>query len=222
MVKCDICGHQLEIDQDGMAHCKHCGMSYTVEAIRKKYQENNTEIKENKVSLKITKIQTSIFAKECTIIAEVLEGKLKAREFLCLKGDKNIAYKVAWVQEYSGDSVRFRLEGVTKKMVNVGQILETSYEMEKRFTRILHKNFGFYRIHENVAIEEGFHPISYMLLEEKTPKVAILLCNSRSYNTKPIQNTMQMCKDANIPVLRFYKDFRNDEDYICNRIKSVL
>lgn len=226
MIKCDICGHELEIDQDGMAHCKQCGMNYTVEAIRKKYQENNEkDVKmetSNYVRLKVIKIQTSIFSKVPTLIAKVQEGELKSREILCIKGTKGSSYRVEWVQEYSGDAVRFQLQDTNKKMFKVGDILETSYEKEERFKSILNQYFYAYDIQENVPIDEDFYPISYMLLEGKQPKVAILLCNSRSYNSKPIQNTMQMCEDANIPVLRFYKDFRNDEDYICNRIKSVL
>lgn len=231
MIKCDICGYPLEIDQDGMAHCKHCGMNYTIEAVKKKYQGNHSEKKEDikksfentkHVRLEIRDIQTSIFSKVPTFIANVLDGDLKSRDFLCLEGTESPSYRVEWVQEYSGDAVRFRLEGVTKKMFKVGQVFETSYEKETRFKQILNKHFKSYEIQEDVMIEEGFYPISYLLVENDKPKLAILLCNSRSYNSKAIQSTMNMCEDVNIPVQRYYKDFRNDEEYICNRIKSVL
>ena len=119
MIKCDICGHELEIDQDGMAHCKQCGMNYTVEAIRKKYQENNKKYVKietsNYVCLKVIKIQTSIFSKVPTLIAKVQEGELKSREILCIKGTKGSSYRVEWVQEYSGDAVRFQLQDTNKR-----------------------------------------------------------------------------------------------------------
>ena len=42
-IKCDICSSPLEIDSDGKAHCRKCGMSYTIESLRQKYQGNNHE-----------------------------------------------------------------------------------------------------------------------------------------------------------------------------------
>ena len=230
-IKCDICNSPLEIDSDGKAHCLSCGMSYTIEALKQKFNGNKHEhnavktatvSKNNYVRLKIIELQTSLFSKDVTLIANILEGELKSREHLCLQGTKRPSYKVEWVQNTSISTVRFRLEGMHKKMVSVGDIFETSYEKEEQFKKIIYKHFRSYEIEENITLGEDYYPITYLFRNQGNPTLAILLCNSRTYNSKTIQNTIEALEDNNIAVQRFYKDFRNDEQYVCKRIKSIL
>ena len=230
-IKCDICNSPLEIDSDGKAHCRNCGMSYTIEALRQKYQGNNHEHevvkketinKNNYVRLKIKEIQTSLFSKDVTLVGNIIEGELKPREHLCLQGTKHPSYKVEWMHNISINTVRFRLEGMYKKMVNVGDVFETSYEKEEQFTNIIYKHFRSYEIDENITLGEDYYPITYLFRNQGNPTLAILLCNSRTYNSKTIQKTIEALEDNNIAVQRFYKDFRNDEQYVCKRIKSIL
>ena len=64
--------------------------------------------------------------------------------------------------------------------------------------------------------------ISFLLRSGTQPQLAILLCDKNRWNNLAMRNTMEACKHAGIPCLRFIRDFRNRGDYVVERIQSAL
>ena len=65
-------------------------------------------------------------------------------------------------------------------------------------------------------------PVSFLLYQDGEPKLAVILCGSQEYRTRRVQNTVDACIARNIPVQRYYRDFRNKASYVVNRIQSAL
>ena len=64
--------------------------------------------------------------------------------------------------------------------------------------------------------------LNFLLRQGGTPKLGIILCHKDAWNTEQITNTMEACKKANIPCLRFMREFRNDPAYVTQRIRNTL
>lgn len=64
--------------------------------------------------------------------------------------------------------------------------------------------------------------ITFLLSSGTQPQLAILLCDKNRWNNLAIRNTMEACKRAGTPCLRFIRDFRNRGDYVVDRIRSAL
>lgn len=69
---------------------------------------------------------------------------------------------------------------------------------------------------------DGDVPVDFLLLKNGQPRLAILLCPKSKYNNKPFRNTIANCDAIGIPCLRFMQEFRNDANYVVDRINSVL
>ena len=65
-------------------------------------------------------------------------------------------------------------------------------------------------------------PLTFLLSKNGAPKLGILLCDKYLWNTEQIQATMADCKTAKIPCLRFMREFRNDANYVTDRIRKSL
>lgn len=64
--------------------------------------------------------------------------------------------------------------------------------------------------------------LSFVLYRNGAPAAAIILCSKYEWDSVAIHLAMDACKQANIPCLRFYEQFRNDAGYVTQRIRSVL
>jgi spore maturation protein CgeB len=64
--------------------------------------------------------------------------------------------------------------------------------------------------------------LSFVLYRNSQPLAAVILCSKYQWDTVAIANTMEACKKAKIPCLRFMREFRNSADYVVDRINSVL
>jgi len=64
--------------------------------------------------------------------------------------------------------------------------------------------------------------VSFMLYRGSAPACAILLTPKNQWNTDEINATVEACDKAGIPCLKFYEEFRNEADYVINRINQVL
>lgn len=65
-------------------------------------------------------------------------------------------------------------------------------------------------------------PLSFVLYQGGSPRMAVILCPKNSYQRNDILRAMDACKKQRIPCLRFFREFRNDEAYIRNRINQAL
>lgn len=74
----------------------------------------------------------------------------------------------------------------------------------------------------SVQVPENSEPLTFLLRRSGAPNVGIILCGKYEWNTEAIHNTREACKKANIPCLRFMREFRNDAGYVTDRIRKVL
>ena len=65
-------------------------------------------------------------------------------------------------------------------------------------------------------------PVSFLLYQNGEPKLAVILCSSQEYRTRRVKNTVDACTARNIPVQRYYREFRNKASYVVDRIQSAL
>lgn len=73
-----------------------------------------------------------------------------------------------------------------------------------------------------VKAPENSQPLTFLLRQNGVPKAGIILCGKYEWDMEPIQNTMEACKKAKIPCLRFMREFRNDAGYVTQRIRKAL
>lgn len=92
------------------------------------------------------------------------------------------------------------------------------------FMAILSENFPGYEVRQNVPMpgSQNGVPVSYLLSFGGRPVLAIILCSSREYDRSWITATMTACQRQGIPVQRYYREFRNDPDYVVQRIRRAL
>lgn len=64
--------------------------------------------------------------------------------------------------------------------------------------------------------------LSFVLYQNGTPAAAVILCSKYAWDTEQVRGTMEDCRKANIPCLRFMKEFRNSAGYVVDRVNSVL
>lgn len=68
----------------------------------------------------------------------------------------------------------------------------------------------------------GTANLSFVLYQNGTPVAAVILCGKHEWDNQQITGAMNACRNANIPCLRFMKEFRNSAGYVVERINSVL
>lgn len=65
-------------------------------------------------------------------------------------------------------------------------------------------------------------PVTFLLYRDGAPKLAVILCDSQEYDRRRITNTMDACKERNIPVQRYFRNFRNNAQYVIDRVSKAL
>lgn len=73
-----------------------------------------------------------------------------------------------------------------------------------------------------VSVPKDSEPLTFLLRKNGAPKAGIILCGKYEWNTEKIYSTMEACKKAKIPCLRFMREFRNDAGYVTARIRKAL
>ena len=98
--------------------------------------------------------------------------------------------------------------------------------VERYFADLLRSCFPAYTIRENVSPfalgVSSSVSFSFVLYQNGTPAAAVFLCGKYEWDSPEIYDAMKACKKANVPCLRFIKEFRNSADYVVDRINSVL
>lgn len=64
--------------------------------------------------------------------------------------------------------------------------------------------------------------LNFLLRQNGKPKAGIILCDKHEWDTEQISITMEACRKAGIPCLRFFREFRNEVDYVTQRIRKAL
>ena len=64
--------------------------------------------------------------------------------------------------------------------------------------------------------------ITFLLRSGTQNQLAILICDKNRWNNVAIRNTIEACKQAGIPCLRFIRQFRHRSDYTVERISAAL
>ena len=64
--------------------------------------------------------------------------------------------------------------------------------------------------------------ITFLLRSGTQNQLAILICDKNRWNNVATRNTIEACKQAGIPCLRFIRQFRHRSDYAVERISAAL
>lgn len=64
--------------------------------------------------------------------------------------------------------------------------------------------------------------ITFLLRSGTQNQLAILICDKNRWNNVATRNTIEACKKAGIPCLRFIRQFRHRSDYTVERISAAL
>lgn len=93
------------------------------------------------------------------------------------------------------------------------------------FAQILANCFPQYTVWPNVRLNPNSRdsvPVTFMVCAGSRPVLGIIICSSKAWESDPIMNTIQQCQKSGIPVQRYYYNFRNEANYVINRLSKVL
>ena len=116
------------------------------------------------------------------------------------------------------------------KDVNNVEFYATLHLKENQmFLSYLFNNFKDCKLETKIYANELFSnapdyamPINFLLTKGEQ-KIAILLVEGgRKYQRYSVLETMELCKENNIKVLRFITTFPNEEEYVVQRVRETL
>lgn len=94
---------------------------------------------------------------------------------------------------------------------------------------ITEDSFPGYRIERNVhakVFDENAHPccypITYLFFKNNKPVLAVFLMNSNQYRAMISKGSYQVLESHGIKYIRFFRNCKNERDYVINRIKENL
>lgn len=96
---------------------------------------------------------------------------------------------------------------------------------EEYFAKILSGCFPQYEVQRQVRIaEEGTDsiPLTFQLCQQGQPVLAVIVCDKHLYGYKRFRNTVNACKLKGLPVQCYYTQFRNEANYVTERLGQVL
>lgn len=97
--------------------------------------------------------------------------------------------------------------------------------LEDYFAEILEKFFPEYDVLRDTAVggmDESCRPISFALVDENGPALAIIFCTGYDYRRREVEDTVRACEKAHIPVQRYFREYPNNAAFIYKRIKDEL
>lgn len=120
-----------------------------------------------------------------------------------------------------------RIPAVNEAPVPAGAPAADGYSfqgtVDDYFAQLISASFPQLRVFPNAQIAGPKDiPVSFLLYQNGQPKLAVILCGSQEYRSRRVQNTVDACAARNIPVQRYYRQFRNKASYVVNRIQSAL
>ena len=96
---------------------------------------------------------------------------------------------------------------------------------EEYFSKILSGCFPQYEARRSVDIATQWPdavPVSFLLRKDDTSVLAVIVCDKHLHGRRRLRATVDACKDMGIPVQCYYSQFRNDADYVIQRLGQVL
>ena len=64
--------------------------------------------------------------------------------------------------------------------------------------------------------------IAYTLIKNDVPVLVAIICPSYYYKRKALREVIESYEKQGIPVQRYFRDFRNDKQYVCQRVLSAM
>lgn len=97
-------------------------------------------------------------------------------------------------------------------------------EPEDYFTELFEKELSEYEVRTEVSVifNEYSSALSYIFTKEGKIVYVAILCPSYYYKRKALRDVMASYEEKGIPVHRYYRDFRNDKQYVCDRVRSAI
>jgi len=93
------------------------------------------------------------------------------------------------------------------------------------FSELLYGQFMDCQIDFRVEMKAGARdqvPVDFLISDTGRTDVAVILCSKDEYNDDSIEATMKLCESRGITALRFFEEFANNADYVCERIRKAL
>ena len=94
---------------------------------------------------------------------------------------------------------------------------------------ITEEAFPGYTIERNVrpsrydkSAHPSCYPVTYLFSRGDTPLLAVFVMQTNQYRSMIARGTYKILDDNAIAYIRFFKGYRNDPDYVINRIKEYL
>lgn len=148
--------------------------------------------------------------------------------FDVLKKAKDIAEKVSDMVESQ------QSEAVSSKPAQPTPVYQApkqnpTVDMKPHFDGILSRNFADCDYRADVPASElmpsahpASTPIQYMFYKDGKPCLAVVLVKRNTYNGMNVKATKNICENLNIPYIRFFAEYPNEETYVVERIKKYL
>lgn len=95
---------------------------------------------------------------------------------------------------------------------------------EEYFAKLFLERFSEYGIRTELAVQFDHYnrAISYIFEKGGRTVYVAILCPSYFYKRKALQEIMVSFEQQGIPVHRYFSDFRNDKEYVCDRVRSAI
>lgn len=198
-ISCDLCGSELQMEAGGQsARCTVCGMVYSLERLREKMKIPPAE-------------------EPCR---ETVPTEKRQEE---LTGE--LSPSLGHSKEEPMDAIWKKVEERQPQPLSVRDCYNYPGPPEHYFEDLFATYFPQYRVMRDVSMvspgEEGL-PVSFLLLQGDRPVLAVLLCSKNEYDYKRVTNPMRACTRQRIPCQRYYREFRNDAAYVCDRVCRVV
>lgn len=96
--------------------------------------------------------------------------------------------------------------------------------VEDYFAAIFHDSFPQYSIQRNVryAANPNAIPVTFLVTSNAQPVLAVIVCDKHRHGRRVLRDTIEACNDKGISVQCYYSQFRNDANYVIDRLGSVL
>ncbi len=106
---------------------------------------------------------------------------------------------------------------------------EEAVDQFPKFDDIITRNFSDWEVKRNLpasALMSDCHPactpVQFMFYKDSEPVLAVVLVKTNNYKGMNVLGTKRICDAKNIPYLRFYHEFDNNESYVVDRIRKHL
>lgn len=98
-----------------------------------------------------------------------------------------------------------------------------------QFRNLFAIHFPEYKVEYNVPASRfdrfahpACTPIQFLFSRNDRPVLAVVLVFTRNYRGTNVAATQQICANLGIDYIRFFVEYRNEDDYVVNRVREHL